>query len=378
MAIMTGLSGNEMFCLHLKGFAPGELVIGNSVYSMGFVGSVGAGLKTMMGGEIEQVTKIIHEGRQSALARMVKEAEHHGGIGITGVSSELIWQAGNVEFLSIGSCIHHEGNKSEKLAFSTSADGQELYCQLDCGFMPVKFVFGNVAYSIGIGGGIMGGLRSLSRGEVKEFSDVFNETRHRALWRITEEAREAGANAVLGIQTSILPLNGMQEMVMVGTASRHADLDPRHFESPITSDLTNEELWNIWYMGYQPIQLVLGVSVYSLGFVGSFTAAFKSFVRGEIPELSTLIYEARENAITRIRADAELVGADDVVGIKTYVYNLGSGLIEFMAIGTAVKKVAGTKTLTSALPPQAVIKDKDTFYNAAEKTLGANLNESKK
>nr|WP_309686849.1 heavy metal-binding domain-containing protein [Armatimonas sp.] len=378
MAIMTGLSGNEMFCLHLKGFAPGELVIGNSVYSMGFVGSVGAGLKTMMGGEIEQVTKIIHEGRQSALSRMVKEAEHHGGIGITGVSSELIWQAGNVEFLSIGSCIHHEGNKSEKLAFSTSADGQELYCQLDCGFMPIKFVFGNVAYSIGIGGGIVGGLRSLARGEVKEFSDVFNETRHRALWRITEEAREAGANAVLGIQTSILPLNGMQEMVMVGTASRHADLDPRHFESPITSDLTNEELWNIWYMGYQPLQLVLGVSVYSLGFVGSFTAAFKSFVRGEIPELSNLIYEARENAIRRIRADAELVGADDVVGIKTYVYNLGSGLIEFMAIGTAVKKVAGIKTLTDALPPQAVIKDKDTFYNAAEKTLGANLNESKR
>ena len=170
----------------------------------------------------------------------------------------------------------------------------------------------------------------------------------------------------------------MQEMVMVGTASRHADLDPRHFESPITSDLTNEELWNIWYMGYQPLQLVLGVSVYSLGFVGSFTAAFKSFVRGEIPELSNLIYEARENAIRRIRADAELVGADDVVGIKTYVYNLGSGLIEFMAIGTAVKKVAGIKTLTDALPPQAVIKDKDTFYNAAEKTLGANLNESKR
>jgi uncharacterized protein YbjQ (UPF0145 family) len=354
MAIMTGLSGNEMFCLHLKGFAPGELVIGNSVYSMGFVGSVGAGFKTMMGGEIEQVTQIVHEGRQSALDRMIKEAEHHGGIGITGVSSELIWQSGNVEFLSIGSCIHHEGNKSEKLAFSTSADGQELYCQLDCGFMPIKFAFGNVAYSIGIGGGVMGGLRSLARGEVKEFSDVFNATRHRALTRITEEARSVGANAVLGIQTTILPLNGMQEMVMVGTASRHADLDPRHFEAPITSDLTNEELWNIWHMGYQPIQLVLGVSVYSLGFVGSFTAAFKSLVRGEIAELSSLIYEARANAITRIKADAELVGADDVMGIKTYVYNLGSGLIEF--------------------PPQAVIKDKDTFFNNAEKILGASLN----
>lgn len=98
MAIMTGLSGNEMFCLHLKGFAPGELVIGNSVYSMGFVGSIGAGLKTMMGGEIEQVTQIVHEGRQSALERMVKEAEHHSGIGITGVSSELIWQSGMWSF----------------------------------------------------------------------------------------------------------------------------------------------------------------------------------------------------------------------------------------------------------------------------------------
>ena len=38
MSIMTGLSGNEMYCLHLKGLSPGELVVGNSVYSLGFVG----------------------------------------------------------------------------------------------------------------------------------------------------------------------------------------------------------------------------------------------------------------------------------------------------------------------------------------------------
>jgi len=379
MAIMTGLSGNEMFCLHQKGFAPGELVIGNSVYALGFMGSVGAGLRTIAGGEVEQVTHIIRDGRQSALQRMVKEAENAGGVGITGVSSELIWQAGVVEFLSIGSCIHHEGNKAEKLAFSSSADGQELYCQLDAGFMPVRFVFGNVAYSIGLGGGIVGGLRSLRRGEVKEFSDVFNETRHRALWRITEEAREAGANAVVGIQTTILPIAGMQEMVMIGTASRHNALPPECVESPATSDLTNEEMWNVIHMGYLPVQLVLGVSVYSLGFVGGVTSAFKSFVRGEIEVLSTLIYEARENAIRRIRADAELVGADDVVGIKTYVYNLGSGLIEFMAMGTAVKKIPGAKTLTETLPPQAVIKDKHTFFNAAEKMRGAaNLNEARR
>lgn len=375
MAIATGLSGNEMYCLHLKGFAPGELVIGNSVYSMGFVGTLGAGLQTIAGGEVEPVTKVVHDGRERAFERMVKEAEQHGGVGITGVSSELVWQGGNVEFLSVGSCLHHEGRPSERLAFSSSADGQELYCQLDAGFMPLSFVFGNVAYSIGLGGGIVGGLRSLTRGEVKEYSHVFNETRHRALFRITEEARRKGANSVVGIQTTILPLNGMQEMVMIGTASRHPGLPESCRDSPITSDLTCEEMWNVIRMGYMPVQLVLGVSVYSLGFVGGIVAGFKSLVRGEIEELSTLLYEARDNAVRRIRADAELCGADDVVGIKTYVYNLGSGIIEFMAIGTAVKKMPGLTTVTDSLPPQAVIRDKDTFFNSAEKTLGTDLSQ---
>jgi uncharacterized protein YbjQ (UPF0145 family) len=377
MAIMTGLSGNEMYCLHLKGFEPGELVIGNSVYAMGFVGSLGAGLKTIAGGEINAVTQVIHDGREQALRRMMEEAARQNGIGITGVTNELVQRSGNIEFLSIGSCIHHEGAAAERVQFSTCADGQELYCQLDAGFMPIKFVFGNVAYSIGLGGGIMGGFRSLVRGEVTEFSDVFNETRHRALWRITEEARQAKANAVVGIRTSILPFAGMQAMVMIGTASRHPGLPEQYNQTPITSDLTNEEMWNVIHMGYMPIQLVLGVSVFSVGFVGGFVAGLRSWVRGEIPEMTSLLYDARANAIKRIRADAELCGADDVVGIKTYLYNLGGGMIEFMALGTAVKKMPGIHTLTDSLPPQAVIKDKDTFYNTAELSLGTNLNESK-
>jgi hypothetical protein len=44
MAIMSGLSGNEMYCLDLKGMSAGELVIGNSVHSLGFLGSIGAGM----------------------------------------------------------------------------------------------------------------------------------------------------------------------------------------------------------------------------------------------------------------------------------------------------------------------------------------------
>ena len=375
MAIMTGLSGNEMFCLHKKGLSAGDMVIGNSVYSVGFIGSIGSGLNTLAGGEVSQMTSIIHDGRLSSYNRMVAEAERHGGIGITGVSSELVQQMGNVEFLSVGSCVHEEGAKSERLGFSSSADGQELYCQIDAGFRPIRFVFGNVAYSIGLGGGIGGMFKSLQRGEVPQFSQVFNETRHLALIRISEEARNAGANSVIGIRTSIIPFKGMQEMVMIGTASHHPALPPEYSQRPVTSDLTNEEMWNLIHMGYMPIQLVLGVSVYSLGLVGGITSAFKALARGEINELTTLIYEARENAIARIAADATACGADDVVGIKTNVYQLGNGMIEFMAIGTAVKRIPGLTTLSEQLPPQAIIKDKDTFVNTAETSIGTNLNQ---
>ena len=55
MAIITGLSGNEIYCLKKKGLTPGNLVVGNSVYSLGLLRSVGSGLKILAGGEIKQV-----------------------------------------------------------------------------------------------------------------------------------------------------------------------------------------------------------------------------------------------------------------------------------------------------------------------------------
>ncbi len=362
--MMTGLSGNEIYCLHLKGMKPGNLVIGNSVYSMGLVSSVGAGFRNMMGGEVTQITQIIHEGRLQSYNRMAKEAQSHGGLGITGVTSELRHFHGNIEFLSVASTVHAEtgaGSGTESISFSTAHDAQELYCQLDAEYRPLKFVFGNVAYSVGVTGGILGSLKSMARGEVKEFSDIFNHTRHLALQRISQEAQAAGANAVVGIETTVMPFQGVHEMMMIGTASHNAALPAG--QGPVTSDLTCEEMWNLANMGYAPVKLVLGTAVYSLGMVGGMLAALKSFSRGEISELTSLIYDAREHAIGLIRDEALALGADDVVGIKTHVHDLGN-LLEFMAIGTAVKKIPGIKTESALLPAQAIIVDKDTWISA--------------
>jgi uncharacterized protein YbjQ (UPF0145 family) len=371
---MTGLSGNEIFCLALKGLRAGELVIGNSVHSLGFVGGMGAGLQSAFGGEVSQITNIIHEGRQQSYARMVKEAQQHGGNGITSVSSDLRLFQGNVEFLSVASCVHGSGIPGHEGLFSTSGNGQELYCQLDAGYVPIQFVFGNVAYSMGIGGGLLGGLKTMARGEIKQFSDIFNATRHLALQRIVDGARAVGANAVVGIETRIMPFKGVHEMFMMGTASRHAGLPAQALQQPVTSDLTCEEMWNLTNMGFAPVKLVLGTAVYSLGLMGGLKAMLKSMSRGEISDLTSLVYDAREHALGLIRREAEAIGADDVVGIKTHIHELGN-LIEFMAIGTAVKRIPGITTVTPSLPPQAIIKDKDTWVSS-DNNLFASLSAS--
>ena len=371
----SGLSGNEMFCVGLLGYNPGSLLVGNSVFSMGLLGRLRSNVRTFVGGELAAYTNMIAQGRKLALQRFEQEMTTASGCGASGVTSELIFHPGNVEFLTVGSTLKRE--EVQDNAFTSSADGQELFCQWDAGYAPVSFVFGNVAYSIGFGRGLLGGIRQLAKGEIKQYSDIFNTTRNLALQRIAVEAQQKGGNCVIGIRTTILPIgvSGVQEMVMIGTASYNETVAPAASSvgGIITSDLTAEETWNITKLGYAPLKLVLGTSVYSLGVVGGIRAAFRNMIKGEIKSLTEMIYGAREESLKRVQTQAEAIGADDVLGIKTYIYNLGNGLIEFLAIGTAVKRIQGVTTRSTQLPAQAIIRDKDTFINTANFVYGADL-----
>ncbi len=370
---ISGLSGNEIYFLERMGYRPGQLCVGNSVVALGIAKGIGAGLSTLAGGEIDEITRLVHEGRSRAFDRMMGEAAGNGGVGLAGVSFDVVNHGGYLEFITIGSAIRKAQDGDDgKITFSTSADVAKLFCQVDAGFRPIRFVFGNVAYSIGVGGTIAGGFRSLARGEVAQYTAIFDKTRHLALTRIVDEAKRCGANAVVGIETTISPLLGAQEMIMVGTASHHPAIEAFDLK-PVTSDMTNEEMWNMVNVGFLPIRLVMGVSVYSLGLKGGIFSALRTLAGGEVAGLTEILYEAREKALARIEADAERCGADEVVGVKTHIYDLGSGLIEFMAIGTAVRKVAGVQTRSASLPPQAVLQDRDTFVDASD-TASATLN----
>ena len=146
---------------------------------------------------------------------------------------------------------------------------------------------------------------------------------------------------------------------MAGTAAFNSALPA---SAIVTGDLTGEELWAMTSLGYAPIKLLMSTSIYSLGLTSGFLAAFESFTRGEISELTRLVHDAREIAIDCLKSEDEL-GAEDVVGVKTYIAEIGHGLVEFMAIGTAVKKMVGVGVGTPTLPVQAIVPDKDTWID---------------
>jgi uncharacterized protein YbjQ (UPF0145 family) len=359
---LTGLSGNEIYCMRLKGLIPSGVVIGNSIQSMGFLGGVRSAFRGIVGGEIPDVTNMIHEGREAAFVRMRAEADRERVHGVVGVTSELRSLGGNSEFLFVGSGV--SGAQGTAL-FTSAGDAQELYCHMDAGYEPREFVFGNIAYSVGAVGGIAGTLKTLVRGEIKEFSDVFNETRHHALERLVAHAKAVRANAVVGVRTNVLHFAGFHEMYMAGTAAFHPLLPPEFARAPVTSDLTGEELWGMTQLGYMPIKLLISTSVYSLGAIGGIKAAFRSFVKGEIGDLTTLIYDAREHVFERLKREAAALGAEEVVGIKTYIIELGSNLVEIFAVGTAIRKLPGMGVKTQTLPAQAIIRDKDTWLSGS-------------
>jgi uncharacterized protein YbjQ (UPF0145 family) len=381
---ISGLSGNEVYCLGRKGLTPGSIVLGNSVQSLGFAGGIAGAFKSMAGGEVENLTTLISDGRHAAVARLEKEARHRRAQGVTGVSLEVKMLGGMIEFLAIGSAVYQQqpappGVPRDAVAagpagpaaglFSTACSGQDLYCHLDAGYEPRHLVIGNVCYALGIGRGLTGAFRQFSsRGEVKEYSDMYNHTRHLALERIEKDAHERGCNAVVDVTTRIMPVMNAREILMVGTGSYNAGLGDR--KRPVTSELTGEELWNLTQMGYEPVRLVLGTSVYSLGIAGGIKAMFRSMARGEVTEMTQLVYEARENCLEHIHQDAEQYDADEVLGTKLFVNELGGGLIEVLAIGTAVRRNPAMKTHSEQLLPQVIIRDRDTFFDETLATLG--------
>jgi uncharacterized protein YbjQ (UPF0145 family) len=79
--------------------------------------------------------------------------------------------------------------------------------------------FGLVVRSMGMGKGIAAGFRSLVGGEVKQYTQLLEDSRRHAMDRMVENAMLLGANAVIGVRFDSSEIGQtMTEIVAYGTA----------------------------------------------------------------------------------------------------------------------------------------------------------------
>ena len=105
-----------------------------------------------------------------------------------------------------------------------------------------------------------------------------------------------------------------------------------------TSDLSVDEFLLVKQAGFEPLGLVLGSSIYHIGFQQAMWNQSQ-----ELGVLTQAMYHARELAMTRMEEEADQLGADGIVGVRLDIgrYEWGADLAEFIAVGTAVKHRGG-------------------------------------
>jgi uncharacterized protein YbjQ (UPF0145 family) len=80
-------------------------------------------------------------------------------------------------------------------------------------------VFGLVVRSRGLAGNLSAGLRSLVGGEIREYTELLEDTRRQAMDRMIQNATLMGANAIISMRFDSTELGGsMSEIVAYGTA----------------------------------------------------------------------------------------------------------------------------------------------------------------
>jgi uncharacterized protein YbjQ (UPF0145 family) len=83
--------------------------------------------------------------------------------------------------------------------------------------------------------------------------------------------------------------------------------------------------------------LVRGNTIRARHIGNDIMAGLRNIIGGEVKEYTQMISEAREDALSRMIAEAEKLNADAVVNIRFTTSQVMGGAAEILAYGTAVK-----------------------------------------
>ncbi len=130
-----------------------------------------------------------------------------------------------------------------------------------------------------------------------------------------------------------------QNQQVTGMEEIQRELHQKKEGQAATSNLSAMDFWLITDAGYEALGFVLGNSVMSMGVSGGIATAFKGLQRGELTQLTQLMYAARELSLQRMKAEADELGADAVVNVQIEIIHRSEEIMEDVATGTAVKRV---------------------------------------
>jgi uncharacterized protein YbjQ (UPF0145 family) len=251
--------------------------------------------------------------------------------------------------------------------FTSDLSVNELMLTRQAGFRPLTQVMGSCFYrtgwqsypwggrGLGFGGMSWGGGDGETI-ELEQQTEAWNEARRLALGRLAEEARLAGADAVVGVRLTRRHHDwaaGLIEFIVVGTAVRSERF--RFEEGPALSNLSGQDLNKLVRHGFWPVGLVAGTTVayVATGSRQQFrsTGLFTGRQNQEMPDFTRGIYDARALAMERLSRQCHALHAHGVVGVtiersqRELERDRGGGtnytdlIVEMHVLGTAVVEV---------------------------------------
>ena len=247
----------------------------------------------------------------------------------------------------LGELREHGGSFTSDLSVS----GWALCHRL--GLRPLSQVMGSSIYQVGYQGAnwpMMAGGSVLT--ELQTLSEAWNEVRRRALNRLELEARQAGADAVIGVQVRTGAHDwaaGAIEYVVVGTAVRREGAQPN--EQPVMTELSVADYANLARAGIEPAGIVAWTSVFFAAYENNWLMEpnrLNPVQNYELREFTEGVYGAREQVMGRLNRQAQELGASGIVGVRightvrrqevgSANRSRGGAVITFDAIGTAVR-----------------------------------------
>ncbi len=198
----SDLSVNEFLLVREAGFDPVGLVMGSSIYHIGFQFA-----NFYQNQEMEVLTQAMYHARELAMTRMEEEADVLGADGIVGVRLDVTryeWGESLAEFMAIGTAIRHRQGEHyrtpDNRPFTSGLSGQDFWTLLRAGFRPISLVMGTCVYHVAHQG-LMQSLRQVGRNtEMQNYTQALYDARELALERMQAEAESEQAEGIVGAQ----------------------------------------------------------------------------------------------------------------------------------------------------------------------------------